>query len=151
QYVESMFTGNIAKDYFLKLIRGGKDIDHNYGVRVEGDNWMIGDKKIEIDENDIIINNERYNGTRGLYELIFMISTNSYIYTDEDKDNYDKILKETNVYRVNYSVNGKKRSNKGYKYLRIIAPIIKKWEVSGRNLSGRGVSMEVKKDGQNNL
>lgn len=136
-YVETLFTGNIARDYFLKLIRGGKMLDHNYGVRIDGDNWMIGDKKIEIDGNDIIINNVRYNGTRGLYELIFMNSPNAYIYTKEDLNTYAAILKDTNVYRVNFSEYGKKRSNKGYKYRNIIAPIINQGEATGSGINSK--------------
>lgn len=134
-YVENLFTGNIAKDYFLKLIKGGKVIDHNYGVRVDGNDWMLGGEKIEIDENDIIINNVRYNGTRGLYELIFMNSPNPYIYTQEDLNSYASILRDTKVYRVNYSELGKKRSNRGHKYLHIIAPIVNQWEASGSGLA----------------
>lgn len=145
QFVDRMFTGNIAKDYFLKLIRGGKVIDHNYGVRVDGNDWMMGDSKIEIDENDIIINDIRYSGTRGLYELIFMNSPNSYIYTEEDLKNYAAILRDTKVYRVNYSELGKKRSNRGHKYLHIIAPIINQWEASGSGISANSTKAEQKK------
>lgn len=135
QFVENTFTGNIAKDYFLKLIRGGKVIDHNYGVRIHGNDWMIGDQKIEISDNDIIINDVKYNGTRGLYELIFMNSPNPYIYTDHDLSDYANILKITKVYRVNYSEMGKKRSNRGHKYLHIIAPIINGWETKGSGIA----------------
>lgn len=148
EFVERLFTGNIAKDYFLKLIRGGKTIDHNYGIRVNGNDWMIGDQKIEIDQNDIIINNKRYIGTRGLYELIFMNSPNKYIYTEEDLRNYADILNDTNVYRVNYSALGKKRSNRGHKYLHIIAPIIAQRD---NVASGSGVSMIRKKSRKNKL
>lgn len=148
EYVENLFSGNIAKEYFLKLIRGGKIIDHNYGVRIEGNDWMIGDKKVEVDHNDLIINETRYNGTRGLYELIFMNSPNQYIYTDDDLQNYANILRHTNVYRVNYSVLGKKRSNRGQKYLHIIAPIINQWDTAA---SGSGVSTKTTKGGKHKL
>jgi len=80
RYIESMFTGNIAKDYFIKLITGGRLIDNNFGVRIEDNNWMIGDKTVDVIDNDLIINGERYEGTRGLYELVFMNSPNPYIY-----------------------------------------------------------------------
>lgn len=148
EFVERIFTGNIAKDYFLKLIRGGKPIDHNYGVRVEGNDWMIGDKKIEIDENDIIVNGVRYLGTRGLYELIFMNSPNQYIYTEEDLKSYAGILKDTNVYRVNYSALGRRRSNRGHKYLHIIAPILNEWD---NGASGSGVLKTTPKSRKNKL
>ena len=138
QFIERHFKGNLAKDYFLKLIKGGRTVDHTYGVRIEGDDWMIGDKKIEVDESDLIINDKRYSGTRGLYELIFMNSPNPYIYTEEDLKNYGYILNDTNVYRVNYSASGNKRSNRGHKYLKIIAPIINQQE--GNSSTGSGLN-----------
>lgn len=118
------FKGKIAKDYFLKLIQGGKNIDYNYGVRVEGDSWMIGNKVIDIDNNDLIIDGMRYKGTAGLYELIFMNIPNEYIYTEEDLDAYAQILRMTNVHRTNYSSLGRVKSNRGIKYKTIISQLI---------------------------
>lgn len=123
-YIQKHFKGRIAKEYFLKLIKGAKDVDHNYGVRVEGDYWMIGDKHLDIDVDDLIIDGTRYTGTRGLYELIFMNIPNEYMYDEADLNNYANILKETNVHRVNYSALGKLKSNRGSKYKNIISHII---------------------------
>jgi hypothetical protein len=145
QFVENTFTGNIAKDYFLKLIRGGKVIDHNYGVRVDGNEWMLGDKRIEIDGDDLIINDVKYTGTRGLYELIFMNSPNPYIYTDEDLRNYATILRDTKVYRVNYSELGRIRSNRGRKYINLIAPIINRGEASGSGIVLNSMRNKIRK------
>lgn len=66
------FNSKLAKGYFSKLISGNKEIDLSYDVRVEGDDWMLGNKVLEIDNDDLIISDKRYSGTRGLYELIFM-------------------------------------------------------------------------------
>lgn len=139
-YIDQNFTGNVAKEYFLKLIKGGKVIDANYGVRVDGNNWMIGDKILELDVNDMIIDGKKYEGSRGLYELIFMNSPNQYVYTEEDLENYAKILFSTNVYRVGYSTLGKVRSNRGHKYKHIIAPIISR-EQTVPLASGSGIQI----------
>lgn len=102
-YIDRHFTGKLAKEYFSKLISGLKSVDHNYGVIVQGNDWKIGDKQLEVDHDDLIIGDKRYVGTRGLYELIFMNNPNEYIYSEEDLDNYAKIVFDTNVYRVNFS------------------------------------------------
>lgn len=124
RFIEREFKGRLSKEYFLKLIGGGKNIDHNYGVRVEGNNWMIGDKALEIDKDDLIIDGKSYRGTRGLYELLFMNVPNEYTYEEEDLENYRQILEVTNVHRVNYSALGKVRSNRGKKYKNIISRLM---------------------------
>lgn len=123
RFVEKNFTGNLAKEYFVKLIKGSKEIDTTYGIHVEGDSWKIGDKTIELDNNDFIIDGRVYEGTRGLYELIFMSKPNEYVYTEHDLNNYSSILTQTNVHRANYSAQGKLKSNRGYKYKNIISVI----------------------------
>lgn len=124
RYIEQEFKGKLAKEYFLKLISGGVKIDHTFGVRVDGDSWMIGDKVLEIDGDDFMINGRQYKGTRGLYELLFMNSPNEYIYSEEDLNAYANIINDTHVHRANYSAMGKVRSNKGKKYKNIISKII---------------------------
>lgn len=124
QYINRHFTGNLAKEYFSKLISGNKTIDHNYGVTVQGNDWKIGNKQLEIDHNDLIIGGKRYNGTRGLYELIFMNFPDEYVYSEEDLNNYARIIFDTNLHRVNFLPTGKIRSNRGKKYKNIISQIL---------------------------
>ncbi len=123
RFVEKNFTGNLAKEYFIKLIKGSKEVDSTYGVHVSGDHWKIGDKVIELNNNDLLIDGLTYEGTRGLYELIFMNKPNEYVYTEKDLNSYASILAQTNVHRVNYSPRGKIRSNRGHKYKNIISVI----------------------------
>lgn len=123
RYIEKEFKGKLAKEYFLKLINGGIKIDHTYGVRVEGDSWMIGNQPLEIDMDNLIINGKHYEGTRGLYELLFMNIPNEYIYSEEDLNTYSQILQDTNVHRANYSAMGKIKSNRGKKYKAIISKL----------------------------
>jgi hypothetical protein len=124
QYIEQNFTGQLAKEYFSKLISGNKAIDHNYGVTVSGNDWKIGNKILELDHDDLIIGGHRYEGRRGLYELIFMNYPDEYVYDEQDLNNYAKIIFDTNVHRVNFSPRGKVRSNRGRKYKHIISNII---------------------------
>lgn len=141
-YVNEQFKGRIAKDYFLKLINRGRAVDTTYGVRVDGDRWMIGDKPIEVDGDDIIINEKKYEGTRGLYELIFMNSPNEYIYDELDLENYKLILLDTNVHRLGYSRMGKLRSSRGHKYKNIISSLVSNESA----YSGKGLNVGANGD-----
>lgn len=136
-YINSQFKGKIAKDYFLRLINKGKAIDSTYGVRVEGDRWMIGNQPIDVDGDDMIIGDKRYQGTRGLYELIFMNAPNEYIYDEQDLENYKQILTDTNVHRLGYSRMGKLRSSRGHKYKNIISQLVAR---SDLEYTGQGLN-----------
>ena len=145
-YIDKLFKGKIAKEYFLKLITGSKTVDHNYGVRVDGDSWMLGSEHVTIDGDDLIIGGKIYKGTRGLYDLIFMNNPDPYVFTQEDLDNYALILKETNSHRINYSQLERVKSNKGRKYKNIIAPIVARESqivepMDTVNKSGRGIEV----------
>ncbi|KYQ51996.1 hypothetical protein ALC60_08892 [Trachymyrmex zeteki] len=73
---------------FLKAVLSGKkavNIDVVYEIYFSNERTMLGDKRIALDKNDdIIINGKKYEGTPGLYELIFMKFPNEDICTDDD-------------------------------------------------------------------
>ena len=76
---------------------------------------MLGDKRIILHKNDdIIIDGKRYDGTLGLYELIFMKFPNENICTDVQT--YRSILLMTNAHRCGHSPNNQVMDSKGYKY-----------------------------------
>jgi len=86
---------------------------------------MLGDKQFNIDKDDsIIINNVRYIGTPGLYELIFKRISNDAVYTEDDGQTYKNILLTTNAHRRNHNVQNSVMGNKRYKYKHIIAPLV---------------------------
>lgn len=120
-YIDKNFTGKLVKLYLRKLINDkNREIDHSYGVYFGNDDTlMIGNSSIQFDNNDIIINDTRYEGTPGLYELIFMRIPDSY--SEEDLNTYAAILKTTNAHKQNRS--DRIKSNKGYKYNNIIKNI----------------------------
>lgn len=124
KYINESFSGSIARSYFTRLINGGKKIDKTFGIHIDGNNWMLGDKLINLADNDLIINDKRYTGTLGLYELIIMADPDPYVYTEEDLKTYSEILKDTNVYRQNNSAIGRIKSSRSKKYKTIIAKLI---------------------------
>ncbi|KYQ49806.1 hypothetical protein ALC60_11117, partial [Trachymyrmex zeteki] len=106
-----------------KLWSAGTKISESSLERNEG--TMLGDKRIALDKNDdIIINRKRYEGTPGLYKLIFMKFPNENICTDNDMHNYKSILLTTNAYRRGHSADSQVLGNKGYKYKNIIVPLV---------------------------
>ncbi|KMQ83996.1 hypothetical protein RF55_18624, partial [Lasius niger] len=112
------------------------EIDHVYGVYFDKDEMLLGNKRFDIDKDDsIIIDKVRYIGTLGLYELIFKRIPDDIIYTENDMQKYKSILLATKAHKRNYDAQGQLRSNGGYKYKQIIAPLMSiepKKKVSGK-------------------
>ncbi|KYN07645.1 hypothetical protein ALC62_01387 [Cyphomyrmex costatus] len=113
---------------YLKAVLSGKkavNIDVVYGVYFSDEGTMLGDKRITLNKNDdIIIDGQRYDGTPGLYELIFMKFLNESICTDDDVQTYKSILLTTNAYRRGHNAGNQVLGNKGHKYKNIIAPLV---------------------------
>ncbi|KYN00583.1 hypothetical protein ALC62_08642 [Cyphomyrmex costatus] len=101
-----------------------KAIDHVYGVYLSENGTMLGDKQFDVDTNDfVIIDGVKYEGTSGLYELIFKRIPDDAIYTENDKLAYKSILLAINAHRRSHNADNPILGNKGYKYKNIIAPI----------------------------
>ena len=115
--------GPLAVDSLLKAFTK-KDIDKFYGIYAEDGNFKIGDKKITIEKNNIIINDITFVGTPGLWELI--TSKNPENYTEEDLTNYQRLVILTNTaYRNNDPFQNYPKQSRGIKWKNIIKPIWK--------------------------
>jgi len=140
----SQHLGSLGQKYIGDFLSGnGKEkiIDTVYGVRLDKDGMMLGNKKFDVDSSDnIIVDGVRYAGTPGLYELIFKRLPDDFIYTEDDLQKYKSILLTTNAHRRNYTAQSRLRSNRGYKYRHVIAPLMsiestpKKMNKSGKGL-----------------
>lgn len=136
--------GPLGQKYIGDFFSGGgkeKIIDTVYGVRLDKDGMMLGNKKFDMDINDnIIIDGVRYAGTPGLYELIFKRLPDDFLYKEDDLQKYKSILLTTNVHRKNYTAESRLRGNKGYKYKYVIAPLMSIESTPKRkNKSGKGL------------
>lgn len=105
-----------------------------YGVYLDNDGMMLGEKRFYMENNDnIIIDGVRYVGTPG--QLILKKFPDNAIYTKDDMQKYKSMLLMTNAHRRNHRAHGQMLSKKGYKYKHIIAPLL---SIEPQKRSGRG-------------
>ena len=112
-------VGEIAYEFLNKPFS-----DKTFGIRKEKDHHYIGNKHIIIDNNDIIIaeNDERFEGTPGLWELI--MSKNPKNFTDKDYDNYEDLMIMTNaLHHDNNEDNPHPKGNRSVKWVNLLSPI----------------------------
>lgn len=115
----------LPRYYVQKILQDtDKEIDYTLGVHYdpELDSWSLGKTRLYIVGPDILINNVKYKGTPGLYELLFMNKPEDY--TDDDSKAYKKIMDQTSLYRRNFEPGSQISGNKGYKYTNIIKPLL---------------------------
>ncbi|EZA62151.1 hypothetical protein X777_03758 [Ooceraea biroi] len=116
-------------------------IDDVYSVYLGQDEMMFGNKRFDVDTRDnIFVDGVRYIGIPGFYELIFMKRSNKAMYTANDMQTYKSMLLTTNTHRRKHIAHGQVKSNKGYKYNRVIAPLL---PIVPKKRSGRGLPCDV--------
>ena len=126
--------GPIAASYLRKFVT--KDADKVYGIYDNKGTFYIGDTRIGITDDNIIVGEKEYQGTPGLWELITMKMPNDQVYDDEDYGNYAEILVNTNALkRGNVSESRMPKSNKSRKLNHLLKQI---WDERDR-YEGKGV------------
>ena len=100
------------------------NIDLTFGLYAQDGKFKIGNKEVNIEDNDIIVDNITFEGTPGFWELV--TSKKPKDYTEEDKDKYQRLIILTNAaYKNNNPNQNRPKSNRGDKWNKIIKPI---WE-----------------------
>ena len=102
--------GEIAEEYLKDPDRGT-----TFGIRnVEG-LYYIGNKQATIVDNNILIGDEKFEGTPGLWELL--MSKKPDYFNENDYNEYAKLMVKTNALHSNYNPNNPyPRSNRGDKW-----------------------------------
>ena len=132
-YVPEMI-GPIAASYLRKFAT--KDADKVYGIYDNKGKFYIGDTRIGIIDDNIIVGEKEYQGTPGLWELITMKIPNDQVYDDEDYGNYADILVNANALkRGNVSESRTPKANKSWKWNHLLKQI---WSERDK-YEGRGV------------
>ncbi len=117
---------SLTKQYIIGYIHDTEnDYDTTYGVRFfpKRNKWYLGNKEIIFDkDSNIIVNNQAFTGTEGLYELLFKTRPIRSKITVEDEEKYRDILNITSAHRRDYDPNKQIRGSilpKYNKYIKI--------------------------------
>ena len=132
--VAPYFIGDIAESYLRKFTIKDK-ADRKYGLYDIKGKFNIGNKPVDIKENNIVVDDEEYEGTPGLWELIVSKNPDETIYTPEDHENYARLVIKTSALRLNNDPRSRKpKSGKDDKWVKILSKIWfnkEKYEGSG--------------------
>lgn len=145
-----VLKGTLGRKYLLKMLHSAQPSRkyHTYGARIEDNGLMIGDSRLDIDAKDnILIGNNNYKGTTGLFELIF--KNKPVRYTKKDLAVFKDILETTNAHKKGYSKDLPVYRNRSVKYVNIISDLfpsqVKKGQIKRRALSSAELNVLHKK------
>ena len=120
---------------YLRKFATKSEADTTYGLYDRNGNFYIRNKPIVIIVNNIITDDEEYEGTHGLWGLNVSKNPDDNIHTNDDYDNYAKSVLKTNTLHRNNDPSSKyPKSSKVQKWNRILRTIWnnrKEYEGSG--------------------
>ena len=125
--------GPIANSY-LRKFASKEDADNIFGIYNNKGKYYIGDTRIGIINDNIIVGEKEYQGTPGLWELIIMKLPNDQVYDDEDYKNYAEILVNTSALKRDNNSRSPE-ANKSWKWNHLLKQI---WSERDK-YEGRGV------------
>ena len=109
---ELMGLGKIAKEYLER-----SNTDETFGIRNEKGLSYIGNKQVIIVNNNIVVDDRKFKGTRGLWELLMSKNPNTFYVDDDDYNEYSKLMVKTNALHKDYDPkNPYPRSSKSNKW-----------------------------------
>ena len=123
--------GPLANAYRNRYMSRDNDIDTTFGIHFVNGEPYIANTPIKIENDDIIIYNEVYEGTPGLWNLITEKRKENLQenYDDSDLDEYAAILRQTNSLHKDFNSNSSHpRSSGSWKWKSILAPIWETWK-----------------------
>lgn len=113
----------LYQTFLDKLKHSSREIDTVFGPRIENRLVMLGNYILHVTGDIITINNNDFEGTRGLYQLIFLKEPLDY--NNNELEQYKQILILTSAHRRNYKKNMQINGNKSRKYSNIIREMFK--------------------------
>ena len=129
---DTQYIGKITGKYLSKFTTKD-ETDTTYGLYDKAGKFYIGNKLAIIDDNDLVVGKDEYEGMPGLWELI--VSKEPKNITNEDYDNYAKLMIKTNALHCgNNPENKRLKSSKSYKWMGLLRHIWlnrKEYEGSG--------------------
>ena len=104
--------GEIAKEYLDTPLPSR---DETFGIRKKEGLYYIGNKQATIVDSNILIDNELFKGTPGLWELIML--KNPINYYDKDYEKYKRLMIKTKALHRYYNPNNPyPRGSDSYKW-----------------------------------
>ena len=116
-----MFIGEISEQY-LRKFDSVSGADQTFGLRDKDGKFYIGNKKVKIKENNIIVGDREYASTPGLWELIVATTPDDTIFTSGDA-----------LKRNNDESETKPKANKNWKWKHILKLIWDEKDMYTRN------------------
>ena len=130
---EDESVGEIAKTY-LNIPIPTRDTTFGINKRKDGHHY-IGDTRVIVHENNIIIDDEKFEGTPGLWKLIMLKDPTDEYFTMDDHEKYGRILVETHVLHHDNNPNNPHPKSSGGDKWRLLAEFWKK----SRKSEGKGI------------
>ena len=121
--------GPLEEDYRQRYALRDPDIDTKFGINFLADGKVvIGDTPITIQDDDIVIRDNVYDGSEGLWQLLTeRKKANLNSYDGEDLTNYMNILRDTHVLHNNLDPDSPyPRSSASWKWTNILGRLWKK-------------------------
>ena len=120
-----MNLGPLAVNALLQAFTK-KNIDLAFGLYAREGKFKMGNKEVNIEDNDIKVDDIIFEGTPGFWELVTSKNPEPENYTEEDLGKYRRLVILTNTaYQGNDPKNNKAKSSRSPKWRNIIKPI---WE-----------------------
>ena len=128
--------GSLAESFLQKYIDDA--VDRSFGILYENGHFMMGDKILKI-YGDIMLDEEVYVGTAGLWRLITDKSPKTY--TKEDYERYKELLHEKNVMYHDFDPDSSyPQANRSMKWYKVPRPI---WEeFQQKEIDGDGLYLQ---------
>jgi len=119
-------VGALASPYVFPYLYESKkrSLDTVYGIRRDGDVFMIGDSQVGVyRDGNFHINNVEFPATKGLWELLTRKRVDEDSVTTADIKQYKTILEMTNAHLEGYKPRANIHTSKGVKCKEIISKL----------------------------
>ena len=126
-------TANVylSEDEIPSILR-----DKTFGIYKRKCLYYIGNKQVTIVDNDIIIDDEKFEGTPGLWMLLLSKQPEEGSFSNEDRINYGRLMVKTNTLHRSYDPNSPyPRASDGFKWMKLLRHI---WHEK-KEYEGKGV------------
>jgi hypothetical protein len=116
--------GAIASPYLTPYLYNKRFLDKQYGIRRDGDSFMIGDSAVTVvSRSEITINDKTFRGTKGLWELLTRKKVDETLISKNDLNRYKNILEMTNAHLEGYEPGGDIHISRGQKFVNVISKL----------------------------